>query len=115
MTNDDMWTLIKGRTRGFYERIIMPFGVCEQEDDFERAEEYLRFHFHKSSSPLDWTVNFLKGIEETETEIVLHTRKLGSFQNEISNSLKFVKLYTFSDALYISANPPFVTGRKPTL
>jgi hypothetical protein len=115
MTNDDMWEMVQSRTRGFFERVILPFGAYENENDFELAENYLRFQFGNSSSPEKWAVNFLKGIEETETKIVLHAKKLETFRAEISNSLGYVKMYSISDAVSISSNPPFETGRKLTL
>ena len=125
MTNDDMWLLIRQRTRGFFERVSLPFGAYENEDDFKKAEEYLRFQFHKTSSPLNWMVKFLKGIEEAETEIVLHTRKLVSFRREIDSSMRYISQMVITqkgdvdinmlDAYNISTYPPFLTDKTKKL
>ena len=110
MDSDEMCGLIKNRTEGFYKRIILPYAACS-EGDLEQVIDYLLFQFNKSSSPEDWMIRFLKGIEETETEIALHVRKLNSFVVEINNSLKEVKMWSAVDAFNITSHPLALTNR----
>ena len=114
MTNDDMWALIWNRTRGFYERIVLPYAMYD-EGDIERAEEYLLFQFSKSPSPWAWMASFFKGIEETETTVSLHVRKLESFRLEISNVLKYVASVSIVDAFNVTTYPPFSTNKSKAL
>jgi len=109
-----MWELIRYRIRGFYERVVLTFGAYDN-GDIELAEEYLRFHFNSSSSPVDWISNFFKGVEETETTIVLHIRKLESFRNEVANILKYVPRSSLADAFNITTYPPFSTNKSKPL
>ena len=111
MTNDDMWSLIRYRIRGFYERIFLPFGLNEQEGDFERAEEHLRAQFDASLSPSDWMINFLKGVEETETVIALHIKTPESFRFELDVSLKYVLRHPSPDSLNVLMHPPFLKSK----
>jgi hypothetical protein len=90
MTNDDMWSLIRDRTRALYERVFKPFKLCKK-GDLGRIEKYLQYHFYKSPSHSFWLICFLKGVEEAETKIVLHKEKPKSFDTAINDSLKYVR------------------------
>jgi len=101
MTNNDMWALIKARTKALYERVFKTFKLCKK-SDLERIEKYLQYHFYKASSHSLWLIKFLKGIEEVETKIVLHKETPKSFDAAITDSLKYVK-EAFSDIKWIKS------------
>jgi len=84
MTNDDMWFLIKNRTKKFYERIFVPLKLSRK-NDLDRTLRTLKNLFSKKRNHSMWTLSFLNDIDETETEIVLHKRKPESFIEEMTN------------------------------
>jgi len=114
MDSEEMRALIKNRTKGFYERIILPY-AASNEGDIERVNDYLLTQFDKSPLPKDWMIRFFEGIERTETEIALHIRKLDSFDVEINNSLREVKLWSAVDTFNISSHPQVSTGKSKSL
>jgi len=85
-----MWSLARNRTRALYERVFKPFNLCEK-SDLERIEKCLQRHFYKAPSHTIWLIEFLRGIEEVETNIVLHKELPKSLDAAINESLKYVR------------------------
>jgi len=84
MTNNDMWYLIKGRTRAFYERVFKPFNPCKK-NDLKRIENFLKLHFLKIRSHSAWASTFLGMMDDAETDIALHKREPKPFEEEIQD------------------------------
>lgn len=86
MTNEKMWKLVHQRILYFRKRIFEPLGLCV-DGDVEKVEKFIKGSFNNSRNHSKWLSKFIKTIEETETNIVLHKIVPKSFEWEMNNVL----------------------------